>query len=86
MNGGARTDGDEIDGGEGQGCMAAVGARTFVVFSHYVLLGTLRARERQGYRGTRMSLTRAHDVVGDAVNLGSKIVEEVVRQLRHGLL
>ena len=35
VNGGARTDGDEIDGGEGQGCMAAAGARTFVVFSHW---------------------------------------------------
>ena len=34
MNGGARTDGDEIDGGEGQGCMAAAGARTFVVLAH----------------------------------------------------
>ena len=34
VNGGARTDGDEIDGGEGWGCMAAADARTFVVLAH----------------------------------------------------
>ena len=35
VNGGARTDGDEIDGGEGWGCMAAADARTFVVLAHW---------------------------------------------------
>ena len=31
VNGGARTDGDEINGGEGRGCMAAADARSYVV-------------------------------------------------------
>ena len=35
VNGGARTDGDEIDGGEGRGCMAAADAHTFVVLAHW---------------------------------------------------
>ena len=35
VNGGARTDGDEIDGGKGRGCMAAAGARSYVVLSQW---------------------------------------------------
>ena len=50
VNGGARTDGDEIDGGKGRGCMAA--ADTHIcracALALHVLLGDLRARERQG--------------------------------------